>query len=471
MLELRPLRDRPGCAWFLGPCLGMCGVALALGCSTQRSELITAGPHSTTGGGQAVEDAGMLDDAAVTQAIAAVVNERPVGGASLGPGTSGGGAFAEAQTQGQLRIVHTLTELLNAVSGDTPTVILVVEGLYDFTLTPGRAAKACTEVCTPNVPVPAETVASSNCATTASLIDVFSTYATARVGDNKTIIGLGAGATLRNLEFDLSGSSNIIIRNLTFMDVNPGIFHDGEAIQLWPADHVWVDHCTFRNISYTSMHIASSWDEANNQALTAVAGYMTISWNHFDGRTSKACGGQDPTVLNTNRNPALTFHHNWFDTSDNWNPYLFGPGTWGHLYDNTWTNITSISVAVSCAAAALLQGNVFENAHGALYVNDNGAPTWTYCQTGLFGQVFAPSASESDEQNLFDANSPLTLNGQTTDGAGLSLPVKQSGTAYRINVPASALGEPAASYDYELDPAPGNASASVKAGSGTGHIF
>jgi pectate lyase len=443
------------------------GLFAVLGCSTQRSELIN-GKAQEEPGDSAM---GYLGDASTVKAIEDIADDRPIGGASLGSGTTGGGSFADAQANGHVVLVQTPADFLDAVSGDAPTIILLNEGTYDFTLNPGRTAQACSVACNPDTPVATETVASSSCPADATLFDVYSTYETARVGDNKTILGLGAGATLKNLRMDLSGSSNVILRNLGFLDINPGIYHDGEAILMWPADHVWIDHCSFQNISYTSMHIVSSWDETNNQALTAVAGFITISWNHFDGRTNKACGGQDPTVLSANRNPALTFHHNWFDTCDNWNPYLLGPGTWGHLFNNAWTDITNTSVAVTCAAIALLEGNAFESARDAVYISDSGAPTWSFCQTGLFGQTYAPTAANSYEQNLFDSASSLSLNGQATDGNGLSLPVQLAGTTYLVNVPAPPLGGSATSYQYDLEASPADVSAIVKSGAGIGHLF
>ncbi len=442
-----------------------------LACSTQRSDLISAPNNNSSGGEQGNPDADIIDDAALMQAIGAIVDERPVGGASLLGGTTGGGTLATAQASGHLVIVYSTSEFLNAISGDTPAVILVTEGTYDFTLSPGRAGQACTSPCNPNTPVAAETVAAASCASTAVLFDVESTYDIARVGNNKTILGLGAGATLKNIELDLSGSSNVILRNLSFQDINPGIFHDGQAVQLWPADHVWIDHCSFKNISYTSLHIASSWDETNNQAIITVAGYITVSWNHFDGRTTKACGGQDPTVVSANRDPGLTFHHNWFDTTESWNPYLLGPGTWVHLFNNAWSDITNTSVSVTCGAVALLQGNAFESARDALYISDSGAPTWSFCQTGYFGAVYAPFDVANDEQNLLDPNSTLSLNGQTTDGTGLSLPARQNGDTFRISVPALPADGSAASYDYELEANPADVSALVKAGCGVGQLF
>ncbi len=204
---------------------------VSLGCSTQRSDLITAASSASSGGAPGAADADVLDDAQLSS-ISAIVDERPIGGASLLGGTTGGGTLAAARAGGHLIIVNSAPEFLNAVSGDTPAVILIDEGTYDFTLSPGRASEACTNPCDPNTPVAAETLAAASCASTATLFDVESTYDIARVGDNKTLVGLGAGAILKNVELDLSGSSNIILRNLDFEDINPGIFHDGEAIKL-----------------------------------------------------------------------------------------------------------------------------------------------------------------------------------------------------------------------------------------------
>ncbi len=436
-------------------------------CSVQKSELVTAPAGSNIDAGSIAE---LFGDAATE--IAAIVDERPIGGATLGSGTQGGGTFADAQARGQIHVVASQADILNSLSGDIPSVILIREGTYDFTLSPGRASKGCSVACTPSTPVDSEIVAFASCAATATLIDTSSTYNTARVGNNKTIIGLGGGAVVKNLKLDLSGSSNVIVRNLAFTDLNPGIFHDGEAIQLMPANHVWVDHCSFRNVSYTSIHMLSSYDETNNQALTEVAGYITISHNHFDGRTKKACGGQDPTVVSGNRNPGLTFYENWFDTTDNWNPYLVGPGTWAHLFNNVWSNVSSISVSVTCGATAILQGNTFENARDALYIADSGAPTWAFCQTGLFGRAYLPTSTADDEQNLLDANSPLSLNGQTIDGSAAQAPLKLSAHHYRAAVPASPLGDtPAATYDYDLNSSQAAVSAAVKASAGIGHLF
>ena len=113
---------------------------VALACSTQRSDLISP-PVDLGSPGNTATTEELIGDAAAT--IEAVVNERPIGGATLLDGTTGGGIWANALAEGRVVVAQSSSDFLNAISGDTPTVILIKEGQYDFTLSPGRAAQAC----------------------------------------------------------------------------------------------------------------------------------------------------------------------------------------------------------------------------------------------------------------------------------------------------------------------------------------
>ncbi|MDF3014574.1 MAG: pel1B, partial [Cellvibrio sp.] len=86
-------------------------------------------------------------------------------------------------------------------------------------------------------------------------------YVKFNVASNKTIVGVGNTATLRQIGFRIGGSSgcldaynannayvsNIIIRNLTFRDVyDAGTNPDADAVTVECfSHHVWVDHNTF----------------------------------------------------------------------------------------------------------------------------------------------------------------------------------------------------------------------------------
>ena len=53
------------------------------------------------------------------------------------------------------------------------------------------------------------------------------------IGSNKTLVGLGNSATIRGKGVSVSrGASNVVIRNLTFRDLNAGVVFAGDAITL-----------------------------------------------------------------------------------------------------------------------------------------------------------------------------------------------------------------------------------------------
>jgi pectate lyase len=406
---------------------------------------------------------------AAARSLATIVDERPVGGASLQNGTTGGGAYAVALAAGNVVNVTSGSQFLSAVAGTTPKIILIAAGTYDFKTMP-TTVQVCHVACNPTTPVAFEATGSFFCPAGSTLLNTSLTSTKVTVGSNKTIIGLGAGATLKNLEINLSNSSNIIMRNLTLSDINPGILDQGDALLLWPSDHVWVDHCTFVNASHSFLNIASGWDAAGN--LTTLTGYMTFSWNKFLGTTTNSCGGRTHFAIGTNRNPGLTFHHNWIDDSNGRNPSLFGPFTWVHMFDNYLSTITYYGVSALCGASTLLEGNAFSKVSWAIYNNDGGAPTYSYCHTGYFGNVYAPlnDATYGARNNLLDTASTTNLGGQTTFSSAVAVPTLVSGLTYKVTVPA-APGFAATSYTYTLDANPSTVATTVPAGAGVGHLF
>ena len=57
-----------------------------------------------------------------------------------------------------------------------------------------------------------------------------------RVASNKTLLGVGASASITGVELSLNDVSNVIIRNLTMSGAR-------DTIALRGSHHVWVDHC------------------------------------------------------------------------------------------------------------------------------------------------------------------------------------------------------------------------------------
>jgi pectate lyase len=448
------------------------GLSIGIGCSEQRSRLITrtenvggnpsgghSGSESGNGGGSPVD---------LSKDWVAKINERPIGGASLEGGTQGGGLYESALRLGQVFVARSVEDIRDKVSGDSPAILLIEEGDYTFSGAT-TTLKVCERACPSAVPLAKETTVNKYCTNGEAVFDVDVDYEILRIGKNKTIVGLGNGAIFHNAEVDVSGSSNVILRNIAITDVSPTVIGSGEGLLLWPSDHIWVDHCTFRNIGRAFVNVVSSWDEENEQALVVESGFITFTNNHFDGWVDGGCGRRSTFVFSTSRNPGLTLANNFFERSNNRNGYFFGPGTWAHVFNNYWRDIDHSGLGVACGGVVLAQGNVFESTADGLYNNDDGVPTWKFCASGLFGKLYAPLTSSDDEVNLLLSGSTMSLHGKPVDGAGLMLPERILDHEFNVLVPVR--DKTPASYHVTLLETPIMVTDTVGVKAGIGHLF
>jgi len=192
------------------------------------------------------------------------------------------------------------------------------------------------------------------------------------VGSNKTIIGLGADASLSGFGLNVSGwraehedildedicevnteglfpyTYNVIIRNLNFL--NPG--DDGINVQCW-SHHIWIDHNNFYDPDDGAVDIKRGSD------------FVTVSWNRFVNT--------DKTMLLSHDNDAeqqdtgklrVSYHHNWFNGSRQRIPRVrFGQA---HVFNNWCDNPTSSNnyvIGVGMAANIYADGN-YINCYG-----------------------------------------------------------------------------------------------------------
>lgn len=194
------------------------------------------------------------------------------------------------------------------------------------------------------------------------------------VRPNKTIIGVGADATLEGGGLYLYKSSNVIIRNLTIKnstDDNLGLLY---------SSNVWVDHCTFMNSKDGSLDINRASDN------------ITISWCRFYYETEQphalACliGSSDTEVISSNK-LHVTFHHNWFgENAKERLPSI----RWGtvHLFNNYYNSPgNNYCIRTRLFAQSRIENNVFENVKNPweVYITD---------LTNAVGKVYATNNLE-----------------------------------------------------------------------------
>ncbi|MCC9655201.1 right-handed parallel beta-helix repeat-containing protein [Rhodopirellula sp. JC737] len=164
------------------------------------------------------------------------------------------------------------------------------------------------------------------------------------IASNKTLIGVGADATIKGMELSMSGVSNVIIRNLTISDAR-------DAIALRRTHHVWVDHCDLSNCSDGLLDITNQSD------------YVTVSWTRFSKHhktmliNSGTSHPEDTGTLNT------TIHHCWFDGSDTRNPRV-GYGK-VHVF-NCLYNDNDYGIGLHSQCLVLAERNFFANVKNSI---------------------------------------------------------------------------------------------------------
>lgn len=212
-------------------------------------------------------------------------------------------------------------------------------------------------------------------------------YVKINVASNKTIIGVGNTATLRQIGFRVGGItgcldaynannsyvSNVIIRNLTFRDVydagsNPDA--DGITVECF-SHHVWVDHNTF---IYSAPN--SSLMGRIDGAVDVKRGgdWVTVSWNHFyQYNKTMLLGHVDSNAIQDSGRLHVTYHHNYFENTYQRHPRVrFGKA---HVYNNYFFNdrtgpsrqISYIALAGPEAELYLEANNILVDS-GELYV-------------------------------------------------------------------------------------------------------
>ncbi|MBO4207058.1 pectate lyase family protein [Micromonospora echinofusca] len=187
------------------------------------------------------------------------------------------------------------------------------------------------------------------------------------VASDKTIIGLGADATLSGggltigVPVDDTVTSppanavhNIIIRNLHLTGASDDLIN----VQMF-SHHIWIDHNEFSNGDDGAVDIKRGSD------------FVTVSWNHFHDHYKTLLLGHDedagPQDIGRLR---VTYHHNHFNRSDQRNPRVRFSAL-AHVYNNYYYD-NSYGVASTYDAAVLMENNYFYSVNNPGRVDFSG---------------------------------------------------------------------------------------------------
>ncbi|MBP2182121.1 pectate lyase family protein [Amycolatopsis magusensis] len=164
------------------------------------------------------------------------------------------------------------------------------------------------------------------------------------VKSNKTLIGVGSGATITGGGLDVDSATNVIIQNLNFRG------WADDAINVTDAStKIWIDHNTF----------SDGYDGAVD--IKRASDFVTVSWNKFTSHDkTMLLGHSDGNGSQDRGHLRVSYHHNWFDGTGQRHPRVrFGNPV--HVYNNYYGGVTDYGVASTVEAGVLVEGNYFEN--------------------------------------------------------------------------------------------------------------
>jgi pectate lyase len=243
---------------------------------------------------------------------------------------------------------------------------------------------------TPQVVTTASALASAASGTSAAVIYVKGVLSPAKIsiGSNKTIVGL-CGAEVHG-HLGLSGSSNVIIRNLKIVgygvgncaldpdyDSSVGCSSGNDAVTVnGGSHHLWFDHCDVSDGTDGNLDITNGSD------------FVTVSWTKFHYTSRSDSSGNDSTGAEGHRFSNLigasdglaidvghlnvTWHHDWW--ADNVSQRM--PRTRAgkiHVYNNLYTSAgNSYCTNAGDGAHLLVEDNVYSGVKSPLQVVTNG---------------------------------------------------------------------------------------------------
>ena len=201
------------------------------------------------------------------------------------------------------------------------------------------------------------------------------------VKSDKTIIGVGADATLTGVELNVGNVHNVIIRNLTIKNSRDGIGVGSLS------HHVWIDHCDVSHCDDGAIDITNQAD------------LNTVSWTRLSDhdKTMLINGGsehfEDAGYLNT------TVHHMWWDGSNQRNPRVaFGKV---HVFNCQYNSNGAYGIGLHTRGLVLAENNYFEGTHDPIHQMYRADPAdiyHGYCES--VGNIFNKCSGSIDDEGV-----------------------------------------------------------------------
>ena len=165
-----------------------------------------------------------------------------------------------------------------------------------------------------------------------------------------TIEGVGSDATIHGFGFSVSQVSGVEIRNLGIMLYND----DGISVTSY-GKHLWLHN---NDIFYGSTGKDEDQVKGDGAIDIKLSQYCTVSYNHFFD--CGKCSLLDAGEKTEDWDDQITYHHNWFDHSDERNPRCRN-GRMFHVYNNYFDGNGLYGIGMACGSSTFAECNYFRN--------------------------------------------------------------------------------------------------------------
>ncbi|KAL1958886.1 hypothetical protein VTO42DRAFT_3439 [Malbranchea cinnamomea] len=169
-----------------------------------------------------------------------------------------------------------------------------------------------------------------------------------RVGSNKSILGVGKTAHIRQNGISVVNSSNVIIRNLKISYI---LDNDGLTVQ--NSTRLWIDHNEFES----DMDHGPDYYDGQCDIVRG-SDWITVSWNYFHDHWKSSLVGNDAALRDVDSGHLhITYHHNYWRHSGTRGP----AGRFGHqhVYNNLYVDFLYQAIHSRSDNQMLVEGNVF----------------------------------------------------------------------------------------------------------------
>ncbi|KAI6784989.1 pectate lyase A-like protein [Emericellopsis cladophorae] len=172
-----------------------------------------------------------------------------------------------------------------------------------------------------------------------------------RPGRNKSLLGVGWNAHIKQSGITINGVDNIIVRNLKISKIL-----DADGISINNSTRVWIDH----NELYSEFSAEIGPDTYDGQIdISRASDWITISWNYLHDHWKSSLVGNSDSLRDVDFGTLhITYHHNYWRNCGTRGP----AGRFGHqhIYNNLYEDFHFQAIHSRSDNQVLVEANVFK---------------------------------------------------------------------------------------------------------------